>query len=342
MPVRLADIARRVGVSTATVSRALANKPYVNEEVRQRVLAVVEELNYQPNRVARSLQGRRSKIIAILISDIQNPFFTRLVRAVEDIAHNNNYATFLCNTDENSDKEELYVNLMVAENVAGVIACPTMEETAKWQNLHDAGIPIVVVDRRLPSAPVDTVVVDNVGAASAVVTHLIENGHQRIGAILGEPHITTGRERYEGYVRALAAHNLPVIPELVRQGMPREENGYQFTCELLELPERPTALFTGNNLLTLGALRAIRKAGLRIPDDVALVAFDELDWMSLIQPQLTVVAQPTYELGEIAAKLLFRRLIEHSNGAETTSFEEIVLKPEILIRESSMKARREV
>jgi DNA-binding LacI/PurR family transcriptional regulator len=340
--VRLADVARRVGVSTATVSRALANKPHVSAEVRQRVLAVVEELNYQPNRVARSLQGRRSKIIGVIISDIQNPFFTRLVRAVENVAHRNNYAIFLCNTDEDGDKEEFYVNLMLAENVAGVIACPTMEESAKWQKLHRAEIPFVVVDRRLPGAPVDTVVVDNVGAAYDLVAHLIENGHQRIGAVLGEHHITTGRERYEGYARALEAHNLPLSLELICQGMPREENGYHFTRELLNLPERPTAFFTGNNLLTLGTLRAIREANLAIPDDIALVAFDELEWMSLIQPQLTVVAQPTYQLGEMAAQLLFQRLAGDGKVDGDRMFEEVVLKPEILFRESSMKVRHKI
>lgn len=334
MSVRLADVARHVGVSNATVSRVLANKPHVSEELRQRVLAAVEELGYQPSRLARSLQGRRSKIIGVIISDIQNPFFTHLVRAVEDIAYAHEHAIFLCNTDEDSTKEDMYVNLMVAEHVAGVVAAPAVEKPEKWQKLSNVNIPVVLVDRRLPGASMDTVVTDNVGATVRLISHLIENGHRRIGAVLGTPQITTGRERYEGYVQALKAHGLLVLPELVRQGIPRETVGYQLTCALLELPEPPTALFTGNNLLTLGALRALQERCIQIPEDMALAAFDDLDWMSLMQPQLTVVTQPTYALGKLAAELLFQRLADSDRPPQ-----EIVLEPDIVVRKSSLSCR---
>lgn len=329
MPPSIKDVARRAGVSSATVSRVLANKPHVREEVRQRVLAAVEELGYQPSRVARSLRVQRSRIIGLIISDIQNPFFTSLVRAVEDVAYEHEYAVFLCNSDEDIQKESLYIDVMQAERVAGVVISATRETENPSRKLVEAGIPVVAVDRRMLDLEVDTVMVDNVGASFQLVSHLINDGHQRIGAVVGTPKATTGRERYEGYVRALEAYGLSVEPHLVRTGLPKEKLGYHFTLELLNLPEPPTALFTGNNLLTLGALRAIRERGLRIPDDLALVAFDEMDWMPLMEPSLTVVAQPTYELGRAAAELLLQRIEDHTRPPT-----EVILQPTLIIRQS--------
>ena len=329
MTARIKDVAHRAGVSSATVSRVLANKPHVSQEMSERVLAAVEELGYQPNHVARSLRAQRAAIIGLIISDIQNPFFTSLVRAVEDVAYEDQYAVFLCNSDEDIEKERLYVDLMYAERVAGVVITPTRETDNSSRKLVEAGIPVVAVDRRMLDLEVDTVVVDNVGATFDVVSHLISDGYRRIAAVVGPPTTTTGRERLEGYSQALKAHGLPVLSHLVRTGLPKETLGYQFTGELLDLPEPPTALFTGNNSLTVGALRAIHERGLRIPDDIALVAFDEMDWMSLVRPTLTVVAQPTYELGRAAADLLLSRIEDGTHPVQ-----EIVLKPTIFIRQS--------
>ena len=329
MPARIKDVAHRAGVSSATVSRVLANKPHVSEKMRRRVLEAVQDLEYQPSRVARSLRTQRTAIIGLIISDIQNPFFTSLVRAVEDVAYEHKYGVFLCNSDEDIEKERLYIELLSAERVAGVVISPTRETDNPSRKLVEVDIPVVAVDRRMLDLEVDTVITDNVGAAFDIVSHLISGGYRRIAAVVGPPTTTTGRERLEGYSQALKAHGLPVLSHLVRTGLPKETLGYQFTGELLDLPEPPTALFTGNNSLTVGALRAIHERGLRIPDDIALVAFDEMDWMSLVRPTLTVVAQPTYELGQTAADLLLKR-IEDGNRA----IQEVMLKPTIFIRQS--------
>ena len=329
MPVTIKDVAQRAGVSTATVSRVLAGKTIVSRELRERVLAAAEELEYQPSRVARSLRVQRSRIIGLIISDIQNPFFTSLVRAVEDIAYQNDYGVFLCNSDEDVQKERFYVELLHAEKVAGVVISATQEEENPSRMLVDAGIPVVAVDRRMRDLDVDTVVIDNVGAAREIVSHLIADGHRRIGAVVGPSVTTTGRERLEGYVRALKEHGLRVEPQLVRTGLPKSEFGYRSAGELLALSEPPSAIFTGNNLLTSGALRAVRERGLRIPSDIGLAAFDELDWMSLVQPGLTVVAQPTYELGQTAAELLLGRIEDRTLRAR-----ESVLEPTLVIRQS--------
>jgi DNA-binding LacI/PurR family transcriptional regulator len=329
MAARIKDVARRAGVSSATVSRVLSDKPHVSEELRRRILAAMEELDYQPSRVARSLRVQRSRIIGLIISDIQNPFFNTLARAIEDSAYDQQYAVFLCNSDEDIEKEKLYIDLMQAEQVAGVMISPTRETATACQKLIKANIPVVVIDRQITDLEVDTVVVDNVRGSSDLVNHLIADGHRQIGAVLGTPTATTGRERYEGYIQALKSHDLPVLPDLLRMGIPKATVGYTLTEELLDLAVPPTAIFTGNNLLTVGALKAIQKRGLRIPDDIALVAFDELDWMSLVKPALTVVTQPTYELGQTAARMLLERI---KDGTHPTR--KVVFKLELVIRQS--------
>jgi DNA-binding LacI/PurR family transcriptional regulator len=334
MAPSISDVASKAGVSNATVSRVLAQKPHVREDVRKRVLKAVEELGYQPSRVARSLRVRTSQTIGLIISDIQNPFFTSLVRAVEDQAYAHKYTIFLCNSDENPYKESLYVDLMLSERVAGVIITPTRETSSPVRRLQEAGIPVVLVDRRIQDQELDSVMVDNVAAARDLVSHLLDQGHRRIGAILASPEITTGRERFQGYETALAEREIALDSTLVRTGLPKEVLGYQFACELLSLPEPPTAIFTGNNLLTLGALRGINDRGLAIPEDVSLVGFDDMEWTSLIKPRLTVVAQPTYAIGRSAADIILKRIADPTHPVE-----QIVFKPEIQIRESTARPK---
>ncbi len=330
MAASIKDVANLAGVSSATVSRVLAQKPYTSEIVRRRVLKAVKELGYQPSRVARSLRVRSSQIIGLIIPDIQNPFFTSLVRAIEDQAYAHKYTVFLCNSDENSHKEALYIDLMLAERVAGVIVTPTRETGGSLKKLLEMNIPVVAVDRRIKDADIDQVVLDNVAASHDLVTHLVQQGHRRIAAILASPEITTGHERYEGYKSALADCGIALDPSLVRTGLPKEVLGYQCASELLDLPDPPTAFFTGNNLLTVGTLRAIHERNLKVPGDLSLVAFDDMEWMSLITPKLTVVAQPTYEMGQKSFDLILKRISEPHRP-----FDQIVFKAELKIREST-------
>jgi DNA-binding LacI/PurR family transcriptional regulator len=314
--VTITDVAQEAGVSRATVSRVISHKPFTSDKIKTRVFAAIEKLGYQPNLVARSLRVQQSKIIGLIISDIQNPFYTGLVRAVEDTAYKNNFLVFLCNSDEDIAKEVLYLKLMIAEKVAGVVITPTRETENPSRILLEAGIPIVVVDRSISDMDVDTVVIDNHQTAFDLVDHLISDVHSRIAIVAGPSTITTSRERLEGYLKALTDHGLPVRPELIRQGLPKEEFGYRATRELLELAQPPDALFLVNNLLTLGALRAIHEKNLRIPEDIALVAFDDISWTSFVSPPLTVATQPTYELGKRATELLIQRIKDPSRPKE--------------------------
>jgi len=322
------DVAKRAGVSSATVSRVLANKPHVRPELQERVLTAVRELDYRPNLVARSLRVQQSNIVGLVVSDIQNPFFTAISRAVEDAAYAEGMNVFLCNTDEDPAKEVSYLNLMRDAHVAGAILSPTLQTAGSLADVLDPAWPLVVIDRRVQDADVDTVVLDNVDSAQRLVDHLIEHGHRRIAALTG---ITsaTGRERHQGYLRSLRAHGLDAPAGLTRRVPPRQQDGYQAANELLAMDPPPDAIVATNSLLTLGALNAIRDRGLRIPDDVALVGFDDTTWAALVDPPITVVCQPTYELGQTAAELLFRRL---ENPDRPTR--EVVLKGKLIVRGS--------
>jgi LacI family fructose operon transcriptional repressor len=322
------EVADAAGVSTATVSRVLADKPHVRPEIRERVLAAVETLNYRPNRVARSLRVQQSNTIGLIVADIQNPFFTSVSRAVEDTAYKRGLSVFLCNTDENSDKEAMYLNLMLDENVAGVILAPTRQTADAFADMVNLDIPTVVIDRRVRGVEIDSVLIDNVEAAYKIVEHLIADGRRRIGALFGIGS-TTGRERREGYIRALQDHSLKPSPDLASFVNAKEEEGYKAVMRLLSLPEPPDAIFTSNALLSAGAFRAIRESKLAIPDQIAFASFDETTWTSLVEPGITVIEQPTYEIGQTAAELLFKRLEEPSRPTR-----EIILKGKLIIRQS--------
>ena len=324
MPTKIADVARHARVSTATVSRVLSGKPHVSEPIRLRVLQAVEELGYRPSRVAASLRSQRAKIIGIIVSDIQNPFFTSIVRGVEDVASQHSYGVFLCNSDEDPAKEALYVETLLAEQVSGVIVAPTASATHLYARLLDVQIPVVAVDRRASELDLDTVVIDNVLAARQLVEQLISAGHKRIGAITGSLTVTTGLERQIGYEMALDAFGLARDPDLIRTGLPKVDVGYRLMVDLLNLPVPPTAVFTGNNLLTVGALRALHERGLRVGHDLDLAAFDEMDWMFVLSPPPLVVSQPTYQMGQHAAELLFQRMLKFDQPTR-----EIVLIPDI-------------
>jgi DNA-binding LacI/PurR family transcriptional regulator len=270
------EVAKLAGVSVATVSRVLNDNPNVSPELCSRVLAAVEKLNYQRNRVARSLRAKTSLIVGLIISDIQNPFFTSVVRGVEDVAYDHGYTLLLCNSDEDPTKEHLYIDIMLAEKVAGVIISPVAEVDNYSSLLLQAGVPIVSMDRRMRDLDVDTVLVNNVKGAYQAVSHLIELGHRRVGFIGGPLQTTTGRERHEGYKKALTEHGIGLEQGLVKIGDFKQDSGYQIACELLESDDSPVAIFTANNLMTLGALNAIHEKGLNIPQDIAIVGFDDM------------------------------------------------------------------
>jgi len=327
------DVAKAAGVSTATVSRVLSNGAHVRPEVRERVMEAVAQLAYRPNLLARSLRSQQTNTIGLIVSDIRNPFFTAISRAVEDTAYEQGFSLVLCNTDENPEKEAIYLNLMHDENVAGVIFSPTRQTAANFTALK-VTFPTVIVDRSIQDADVDVVLLDNVDAAYRLTTHLIENGYQRIGAICGETS-STGRERYAGFEKALRARDLSPIADHVKYVQPKIEAGYAAALKILDSAQPPAALLATNSLLAAGALQAIRERNLSIPGDIALVTFDETTWASLVQPPLTLIAQPTNEIGKTATELLLQRITDPHRPTR-----QVILKGQLLVRGSSAPRRR--
>jgi DNA-binding LacI/PurR family transcriptional regulator len=291
-------------------------------------MAVVEALAYSPNRIARNLRSKQSNVIGLIVSDIENPFFQQVSRAVEDTAHEQGYSVMLCNNDENPDKEKRYLRLLRDENVAGVILSPTRQTADNFSETSDLNIPMVVIDRRVSNAQVDNILIDNAQAAYTLVTHLIEHGYRRIGAIFGMGS-TTGRERREGFVRALKEHDLQPSTDLAKYANPKEEDGFNTALKMLQLPEPPEAILTSNSLLAAGALRALRESKKTIPEEVAFASFDETTWAKLVVPALTVIEQPTHDIGRTATELLIKRIQD-----PTRSTREITLKSKLIVRQS--------
>jgi LacI family fructose operon transcriptional repressor len=328
------DVAQRAGVSVATVSRVLSNKPHVSPEVRARVMKIIQESGYRPSRIASNMRNQSSRIIGVLISDIRNPFFTEMARAIEDVAISQEMSLFLCNTDEDPAKEDLYIKTLIEERVAGVILSPTTENVDAFGYLLASQIPVVTIDRRVEGANFDGVYSDNVATAQLLTTHLIENGFRNIGAVLGLKNSMTGRERMQGYKLAIQEHKIKFNPQFATYGYPSEIDGEEIISQWLTSNNRPDAILTGNSRLTIGALNAISAAGLRIPQDIGLAGFDETAWMKHVGRGITVISQPTYEMGRTAAELLFQRI---ANPERPTR--EVVLKGQLLARESTNTKR---
>lgn len=326
--VKIKDVANAAGVSTATVSRVLANKPHVREEVKKRVLTVVKKLNYQPNRAAQNLRANTSKIIALVVADIENPFFQRVSRAVEDTAQELGYNVLLCNTDEDQVKEKKCLDLLRVENIAGIIISPTLKGLENYQETYSVDIPLVMIDRHVSDFDVDNVLIDNIASAHTLITHLIEHGYTRIAGVFGAGS-TTGRERCEGFLKALKDHNIKPVKELIQYVGARENEGFETAMKLLQLKERPEAIFTSNSLLASGIVQAIRECKLSIPDHIGFASFDDTSWAKLIDPPLTVIEQPTYEIGKTATELLIKRI-----GDPSRSNREVILKTKLIVRKS--------
>lgn len=323
------EVASRAGVSVATVSRVLNNHARVDPELRTRVMAAMEALNYHPNRVAQRLRAGAGGVIGLIISDIENPFFVSVVRGVEDMAYQHALSVLLCNSDENPAKQQMYIRVMRAEDVAGLIITPNASSDEGLHQLIETRMPLVFMDRQVENLDVDSVTVDSAGGTRDATQHLINIGHRRI-AIIGVPlAISTGRERYDAFIQTLQANGIGPEEDLLRTGAARLTTGYQSTMELLNLPQPPTAIFASNNVLALGMLQALHERGVQVPEQIAVVGFDDLPWAGALWPPLTAVAQPTYQLGHEAARLLLRR-INNPNAP----VEHVVLKTHLIIRRS--------
>ena len=327
------DVARRAGVSTSTVSHVVNRTRFVSDELRERVLAAMHELDYTPNAAARMLTLKRSRTIGLIVSDIRNPFFASVARGVEDVAQEQGYTLVLCNSDENAEREAACLKALETRAVDGVLLASAGVANEHLSRLVRAGYPIVLVDRDLPDLGAPAILLDNEGAAYGAVKHLIAAGHRRIAMLSGRASISTTTERIAGYQRALREAGIDLDDRLLVSGASTSEGGALAANAVLDVDPPPTAIFSGNNLMSIGALQAIANRGLVVPDDVALVGFDDFPypWSDAFRPHLTTVAQPTYELGRRAAEILVERL----RGTSSNGAERVILDGKLVVRESS-------
>lgn len=325
------DIAKLAGVSLGTVSNVLNGTVGVREPVRRRVLDAVRSTGYQPSQLARGLRRVKTNVIGMIIPDITNPFFPAVVRGAEDRAFSSGYRLILCNTDNDHAKELAHLNELRTYLPAGLIVIPSTfsDLTVQAKSYRDVGTGVVCIDRLPKDWAGDTVTADNQKGAYKATQHLIEMGHRQLAAITGPLHLTNAQERLNGFRQAIKEAKLPLAPEYVQETTFDKQGGASKTALLLRLIPRPTAIFAGNDMIALGVLAAIRDAGLRCPQDVSVMGFDDLELAELTNPALSSVSQSGYQLGSTAARLLLERI----NG-DTSTAKHIVLETTLMPRDS--------
>ncbi|MFF3979461.1 LacI family DNA-binding transcriptional regulator [Streptomyces sp. NPDC001828] len=298
------DVAAEAGVSVATVSRVLNSHPSVSAAARARVLAAVEALGYRPNAVARSLRTDQTRTLGLVISDVLNPYFTELARSVEEAARALGYSVIIGNADERPDLQDHHVRTLLDRRIDGLLVSPTDGGSPLMLEAARGGTPMVFVDRWIPGIDVPVVRADGRAAIGDLVAHLHRLGRRRLAIIAGPAATTTGSERVEAFRAALGAHGLALPDAYVGQGDFQAASGRRATERFLALAEPPDAVFAADNLMTLGALDALRAHGLHIGTDIALAAFDDIPWFVHTDPPVTAIAQPTGELGRAAVHAL--------------------------------------
>jgi len=325
------DVAKLAQVSPITVSRVVNQQGYVSPQTRERVERAVAELHYIPNGLSQSLRYQRTDMITLLVADVANPFWTTITRGVEDVCRHHGLSVILCNTDEDSRKLENYVRLLLQRQVDGFIVSATSHDSAVIRLIEDSHIPVVLVDRVLDDVPSPSVYSDNEGGSYRLTCHLIGLGHKAIAMISGSLMQSTSVQRIRGYQQAMAEAGLSpqVIPSSYTQ-----QSGYDTVMHLFRAQRpHPTALVAGNNFIAFGALTALEELGLRVPQHVSLVAFDDTQFQIFPKPFLTTAAQNPYQLGQEAAGLLVRRI----QAAQDEVLADVILPIELVVRGSTAK-----
>jgi len=339
-PVTIKDVARLAGVSVSSVSIVLNQKGTASAEVRQRVEDAVTALDYHPNSMARSLKTGQRKTIGMVVPDATNPYFIEVMSGLEEVARSRGYSVILSNSDEDPIRERENLGLLYTNRVGGaVVACS--DRYAAYDRLVNRGFPLVFVDRcPVADFSVRAVLVDNVGAAHVAVNHLLELGHRKIAIIAGRMSVSTGIDRVEGFRRAMNEANLPIPGGYLQHGDFRLEGGYRCGLELMRLPEPPTAILACNNEMTLGLMRALAEVNVLCPDHVSVIGFDDFPWMGYFRPQMTVMSQPTYEIGRQAMRMLLAVMEPDSEEAAEMTAPKVILESELRVRQSTARPLR--
>jgi LacI family transcriptional regulator len=323
-------VAKHAGVSISTVSLAINKKERVSEELRQKVIKAIDELNYRPNGLARSLKSKKSKVIGLIIPDIVNPFFPLMVRGVGDTAKRFGYNIILCNTDGEVKEEATFLRLFEEKCVDGIIFTCSGRIKKSLSLLNELSIPKVILDRRLDDLSISTVTVDNTKGAYIATSHLIRNGRRKILFISGPDQLQSSLDRLNGYKQALAENQIPVKPELITYGDFSFESGQKTLKDIIASQTSFDAVFGANDMMTLGAIMVLSEFGMDIPGQIEVVGYDDILLASLFKPALTTVRQPAYEMGAEAVKMILRAINSKKEFVTSKVFE-----PQLVVRESS-------
>jgi LacI family transcriptional regulator len=323
------DVAREAKVSVFTVSAAINQTKQVSAASQRRVQAAIEKLNYRPNLLARSLAKRQTFTIGIVVPDISNPFFPELVRGAEDVLQKAGYSAILCNSDDQAEKEEHYLEFLMSRRADGILLAKTPSKMTQEvrQRLLDSKIPLVLLMRTSADLNADAILTDDAGGAYDAVSHLAGLGYKNIAFVSGPPEVSNAIERRNGYLKALSSHHIAVNNKLIHEGDYRSDSGYRAGLTLL--PRRPEAVFVANYMMMIGFMKAADELGLHCPEDFAIVSFDDYPWLGLFRPRMTTVEIPKYELGASAAKCLLERL-----GGKLQKQTVVKLPTQLWVRES--------
>lgn len=306
--VTIREVAAYAGVSSATVSHVINGTRFVSDTVREQVQKAMTELGYRPNALARSLRRGETRTLGLILPDSANPYFAEMGRAIEAAAFKRGYSVILCNTENDSEKELMYTEVLANKQVDGMIFVASGEKNETLSQIARNGLPLVVVDREMGSLDLDTVTTNNYEGGLVATLYLLSLGHRLIACITGPSNITPSAERITGYREALRQANIPVDESLLVRGDFHAPSGYQCAMQLFQASPRPTAIFVCNDMMSIGVIRAASQLGLRIPEDVSIIGFDDIELASYTTPPLTSVAQPKEEIGQLVVALLTERI----------------------------------
>lgn len=335
--VTIKDIAERASVSVTTVSRVLNNRPDVSDKTRKKVKTIIEKLGYNPNSIARGLVLRRSFTIGLAIPGISNPFFPEVAKGVQSKAKDKGYSVILYDTNNDIEEEKEAIRILRCKQVDGMILSLSMENRDELLALEERGFPVVQIDRIIPECTSLSVTIDNVMSAREATQHLVELGHKYIAHISGSFYYKTARDRLCGFQQCIYENNLPYDDVYILEGNYTKESGYKQMKALLDKSPRPTAVFVANDLMALGCYEAIFDAGLSVPEHISVVGHDDIELSSIVRPGLTTVMQPKYELGQVAADVLIRKIEEKKDDENTEHIGSVILDTKLVIRGSTRR-----
>lgn len=336
------EVAKKAKVSTATVSHVINKTRYVSEELTERVFNAMDELDYHPNKTARSLRLGKSNTIGLIVPDISNQFYGELCKEIENIGSNNDYSVILCNTDNNPEKEKKYIDVLIQENVDGIIFISCGEEINHFRKIRNNKIPLIIVDRIINDMNVDMILLDNHMGGILATNHLINLGHRKIAFISGSYQSLERSRRFSGYKQALKNAEIEFDEALVFHGNYQINSGIEIAKKIVDLNPMPTAIFASNDLMAIGAMNTLKDLGVKIPEEISIVGFDNILSASTTTPSLTTINQPKRKMAAKAIELLLYRIeYFHAKANESIEsndfqpYQEIIVEPEIIIRNSS-------